>query len=138
MSLVVRSLYRPKMTVMAAALIAVATAWAAAAEDAPFLVEADAAMKQMMFNMDIKPSGDADRDFVAMMIPHHLGAVDMARAELRYGHNEVLRRIAQGIIVEQLQEIEAMRAALGALRTSLPVAPFTARNTSSTGCPAAS
>ena len=48
-----------------------------------------------------------------MMIPHHQGAIDMARAELRYGHNEQLRRIAQEIIVDQQQEIAAMRLALG-------------------------
>jgi Domain of unknown function (DUF305) len=47
------------------------------------------------------------------MIPHHQGAIDMAQAELRYGHNEQLRRIAQEIIVEQQQEIIAMRLALG-------------------------
>jgi hypothetical protein len=54
-----------------------------------------------------------DQDFAAMMIPHHQGAIDMAQAELRHGRNEQLRRIAQGIIVEQQQEIAAMRLALG-------------------------
>ncbi|NIF74975.1 DUF305 domain-containing protein, partial [Burkholderia sp. Ap-962] len=58
-------------------------------------------------------SGDVDRDFVAMMVPHHQGAIDMAQAELRYGHNEQLRRIAPEIVVEQQQEIVAMRLALG-------------------------
>ena len=48
-----------------------------------------------------------------MMIPHHQGAIDMALAELRYGHNEQLRRIAQEIIVDQQQEIAAMRLAVG-------------------------
>jgi YVTN family beta-propeller protein len=60
----------------------------------------------------VKRSGDADADFVAMMIPHHQGAIDMARAELKYGHNERLRRIAQGIIVTQQEEIVAMRLAV--------------------------
>jgi uncharacterized protein (DUF305 family) len=46
------------------------------------------------------------------MIPHHQGAVDMAVLELRYGKNEQLRRIAQEIIVDQQQEITAMRLAL--------------------------
>ena len=82
-------------------------------QEAPFLAENDAAMTQMMVGMDIKPSGDVDGDFAAMMIPHHQGAIDMAQAELRYGHNEQLRRIAQEIIVEQQQEIAAMRLALG-------------------------
>jgi hypothetical protein len=81
--------------------------------EAPFLTENDQAMTRMMDGMSIKPSGDVDHDFVAMMIPHHQGAIDMAQAELRYGHNEQLRRIAQEIIVEQQQEITAMRLALG-------------------------
>ena len=63
--------------------------------------------------MAVKPTGDVDRDFVAMMIPHHQGAIDMAQADLRYGQNEQLRRIAQEIIVTQQQEIAAMRLALG-------------------------
>lgn len=70
-------------------------------------------MDKMMAGMKIKPSGDVDHDFSAMMIPHHQGAIDMAQAELRYGHNEQLRRIAQEIILEQQQEIAAMRLALG-------------------------
>jgi uncharacterized protein (DUF305 family) len=78
----------------------------------PFLTENDAAMDKMMHDMAITASGDVDRDFAAMMVPHHQGAVDMAEAELRYGHNEQLRRIAQEIIVDQLQEIAAMRLAL--------------------------
>jgi hypothetical protein len=48
-----------------------------------------------------------------MMVPHHQGAIDMARAELRYGKNEQLKRIAQEIIVGQQQEIAAMRLAVG-------------------------
>ena len=81
--------------------------------EAPFLAENDAAMTRMMDGMSTKPTGDVDRDFVATMVPHHQGAIDMAQAELRYGHNEQLRRIAQEIVVEQQQEIVAMRVALG-------------------------
>jgi hypothetical protein len=79
----------------------------------PFLAENDAAMNKMMADMTIKPSGDIDRDFVVMMVPHHQGAVDMAKTELKYGHNEQLRRLAQEIIVTQNQEIMAMRLAVG-------------------------
>ena len=79
----------------------------------PFLTENDAAMTAMMAGMAIRPTGDADADFAAMMIPHHQGAIAMAEAELRYGRNERLRRIAQEIIVDQQQEIVAMRLALG-------------------------
>jgi hypothetical protein len=82
-------------------------------DEVAYLAENDAAMKKMMTDMSIKPSGDIDADFVAMMVPHHQGAVDMAKSELRYGRNEQLRRIAQEIIVEQMQEITAMHLALG-------------------------
>jgi uncharacterized protein (DUF305 family) len=95
-----------------ALLTAGATPSAGRAE-APFLAENDAAMKKMMAAMEIKPTGDADADFVAMMVPHHQGAIDMAQAELRYGRNEQLRRLAQEIVVEQSQEIAAMHLALG-------------------------
>jgi uncharacterized protein (DUF305 family) len=81
--------------------------------EAPFLADNDTAMTRMMQGMAVKPSGDIDRDFALMMIPHHQGAIDMAEAELRYGSNETLRRIAQEIIVDQLQEIAVMRLAIG-------------------------
>jgi uncharacterized protein (DUF305 family) len=79
----------------------------------PFLTENVSAMSKMMVDMGIYPSGDVDRDFVTMMVPHHQGAIDMAQAELRYGHSEQLRRMAQEIIVTQQQEIAAMRLAVG-------------------------
>ncbi|SMF91827.1 protein of unknown function [Azospirillum oryzae] len=97
-------------------------ATAALDEEAPFLAENTVAMDKMMSGMAVKPTGDVDADFTAMMIPHHQGAIDMALAELRYGKNEQLRRIAQEIIVEQQQEIAAMRMALGQpLPPSMPV-----------------
>ena len=79
--------------------------------EAPFLSENVGAMVKMMVGMEIKPTGDVDHDFVGMMVPHHQGAIDMAQAELRHGHNEQPRRIAQEIIVTQQQEIAAMRLA---------------------------
>src|SRR5258708_25605034 len=82
-------------------------------EEARFLSENVGAMTRMMTGMEIKPSGDVDQDFAAMMIPHHQGAMEMAQAELRHGHNEQLRRIVQEIIVTQQQEIAALRLALG-------------------------
>jgi hypothetical protein len=81
--------------------------------EAAFLAENTAAMDVMMADMDIKPTGDVDRDFVAMMVPHHQGAIDMAKAVLRYGKNDQIRRLAQEIIVTQQQEIAAMRLAVG-------------------------
>jgi len=85
----------------------------ASSEETPFLEENISAMSKMMVEMGIAPSGDIDRDFVAMMVPHHQGAIDMARAELRYGRNERLKRMAQEIVVTQQQEIGAMRLAVG-------------------------
>jgi hypothetical protein len=82
-------------------------------DEAPFLSENAKAMDKMMTGMAVHPTGDVDADFAAMMIPHHQGAMDMALAELRYGTNEQLRRIAQEIVVDQQQEIAAMRLALG-------------------------
>ena len=77
------------------------------------MAENEQAMARMMSGMSVAPSGDVDRDFTAIMIPHHEGAVDMARAELRYGHNEQLRRLAQEIIITQQDEIRVMQSALG-------------------------
>ncbi|UPK40474.1 DUF305 domain-containing protein [Bradyrhizobium sp. 186] len=81
--------------------------------EASFMAENQAAMRKMMMDMAVRPSGNVDADFTAMMIPHHQGAVDMAEAELHYGHNGKLRRIARNIIAGQRQQIGAMRAALG-------------------------
>src|ERR1700757_3966325 len=85
----------------------------ASAVEGSFLTDNVSAMTKMMINMGIRPSGDVDTDFVAMMVPHHQGAIEMAQAELRYGRNEPLRRMAQEIIVTQLQEVAAMRLSLG-------------------------
>ncbi|MBR0795768.1 DUF305 domain-containing protein [Bradyrhizobium jicamae] len=93
------------------------------AEESAFLAENDAAMTKMMNDMAARPSGDVDRDFVAMMTPHHQGAIDMAVIELRYGKNEQLRRIAQEIIVDQQQEIDAMKLAIGEPVTASAPAP---------------
>jgi hypothetical protein len=82
-----------------------------AATDREFMAENEIVMKRMMAAMAISPTGDVDRDFVAMMVAHHRGAIEMAIAELQHGHNEPLRRMAQEIIVTQGQEIQAMRNA---------------------------
>jgi hypothetical protein len=98
-------------------------------DESAFLRENEAAMTKMMNDMAAKPSGDIDRDFVAMMAPHHQGAIDMAVIELRYGKNEQLRRIAQEIIVDQQQEINAMKLAIGepvATSAPAPTQPYQA------------
>jgi hypothetical protein len=95
--------------------------------EASFLAENDAAMRRMMSDMATRPTGDVDADFVAMMIPHHQGAIDMARAVLRHGRNPQIRRLAQEIIVTQQQEIAVMRLAVArpplAARPSPPEGP---------------
>jgi hypothetical protein len=103
----------PRAALFVFALVAGSSAWAASSDEAPFLAENDAAMSKMMKGMQIAPSGDVDKDFVAMMAAHHQGAIDMAQALLRYGRNEQLRRIAHEIIVTQQQEIPAMWLATG-------------------------
>jgi hypothetical protein len=84
----------------------------ASEQAAPFYSEMSAVTMRMHAAMDAAPSGDADRDFLRMMIPHHQGAIDMALVLLKYGRDEKLKRLAQSIIVEQGQEITYMRTLL--------------------------
>jgi uncharacterized protein (DUF305 family) len=82
-------------------------------EETAFLAETTTSMATMMAGMAVTPSGDTDADFVAQMIAHHQGAIEMAQTELRYGHDEQLRRMAQAIIVTQQEEIATMRLVHG-------------------------
>jgi uncharacterized protein (DUF305 family) len=114
LALIVRSRNAVLISLVApVALAALGSALAASAQDlsrrpstaeAAFLKENDAAMTKMMKGMAVRPTRDVDNDFVAMMVPHHQGAIDMAEAELRFGRNKQLLRIAQDIVVEQLVE----------------------------------
>ena len=109
--------WHPRATFAIAAFAGLSAATAVApqeARQAAFIEENNAAMTRMMAGMHFAPSGDIDRDFAIMMIAHHQGAIEMALAQLRYGSNVQLRRIAQEIIVEQQQEIAAMSLAIGA------------------------
>lgn len=74
-------------------------------------------MIQMDAGMCITPSADADRDFARAMIPHHQGAVEMAKLELLHGNDPRLRRLAQGMIVEQSQEIALMQSIIASPST---------------------
>lgn len=67
-----------------------------------------ASAARMMSNMAVTSTGDADKDFVLMMVPHHQGAIDMARVELRYGKDPVLRKLSEDIIKAQEGEIDTM------------------------------
>jgi uncharacterized protein (DUF305 family) len=100
-------------TVVSVGFVGLPPAHADVSQEAAFLAENQTAMDKMMAGMNIKPTGNVDHDFSAMMIPHHQGAIDMAQAELQYGHNRQLTRMAEEIVVEQLQEIAAMRLAIG-------------------------
>lgn len=69
-----------------------------------------AATDKMHRDMDIRYTGDADRDFVAGMIAHHQGAIDVARAVLQHGKDPEIRKLAQDLIDAQEKEIAQMKA----------------------------
>lgn len=114
-----------KRTVATSFLVTILVACAPAStqtsqSSSAFTKENDEAMSVMMEAMHVKPSGDVDRDFVAMMIPHHQGAIDMAQAQLRHGRSERLKRLSRQIVAKQQQEIEEMRLAMGELASAAP------------------
>ena len=81
------------------------------AEEQQFLFANDLAISNMSREMLVTPTGDIDRDFAAIMIPQHQGAIDMAKAELKYGHNDEVRRLAEKIVARQQQEISELHRA---------------------------
>jgi uncharacterized protein (DUF305 family) len=68
-----------------------------------------ASMQNMMKGMNVKRTGNPDKDFVLMMMPHHQGAIDMAKVELQYGTDTELRSLATDIVSAQEKEIAQMK-----------------------------
>lgn len=79
------------------------------AAGSPSTAAYEAAMMKMHEHQEMAFTGDADRDFVLHMIPHHQGAIDMARVELQYGHDPQIRKLAEKIIADQQKEISKMQ-----------------------------
>ena len=76
----------------------------------PVIAAYQAVNEKMHHDMMITLTGDADRDFVAGMIPHHQGAIDMAEIVLKYGKDPKIRKLAEEIITTQQNEIAQMKA----------------------------
>jgi uncharacterized protein (DUF305 family) len=130
--------FRAARLILAAALgAALAASLPAAAEDANMdhtkmggmkmdsgASPADAGYSRAMEDMDQtmrQPmTGDADVDFVVMMLPHHQGAVDMAKAALQYAKDPFVRQLSQDIIKSQEIEIAAMKQWLAAHAKDAP------------------
>src|ERR1700693_2270618 len=86
-----------------------------------FMLAMNGSMDGMDKGMKAAPmNGDIDHDFATMMMPHHQGAIDMAKAELLYGKDPVMRRLAEEIVVDQQSEIQAMQLWLSKQPTTTP------------------
>lgn len=103
-------------TALAGVLFLTATAAMAAADEAQpsAIAEYQQAHMKMMHAMGSGYTGDPDHDFMAGMLPHHQGAIDMARIQLKYGQDPVARKLAEAIIAAQEREIRLIEAWLAA------------------------
>lgn len=99
-----------KQVLLVTMIIAMPVAAAVAQQAMP---PADQALHQaddaMMKAMNVPMTGDPDKDFVAMMIPHHQGAVAMAEVEVQYGKDPEMRKMAKRIIAAQKIEVTRMQ-----------------------------
>ena len=88
----------------------------------------ETAMAGMMKGMMTPPTGKPDLDFMQGMIPHHQGAVDMAKAVLRYGKDAQVKTLAENVVKTQESEITMMKAWLGKTdKNALPASPEAAK-----------
>ena len=96
-------------TLLAAAVM-IAAPYAAFANHATSAEEAFKEANNTMMHDMMKPmTGDPDKDFAMMMLPHHQGAIDMAKVELKYGKDPTLRALAEEIIEAQEKEIKDIK-----------------------------
>ena len=90
---------------------------AAIAQDSPSSKAYMDVNSDMMAKMEkMKPSGDADKDFLTMMISHHKGGIDMAEVEIKYGKDEKTKAMAEKIVQEQKKDIAEMEELLKGLK----------------------
>jgi uncharacterized protein (DUF305 family) len=82
--------------------------------DLEFIHVMQAGVARMDADMAIAPTnGNVDHDFATMMLPHHQGAIDVAKAELRYGRDPEMRQVAEAMLRSHQEEMDATRAWLG-------------------------
>lgn len=89
-------------------------------DERQFLFAADLAMSNMSRGMLMPPTGDIDRDFINVMVSHHQGVIDIARAEADHGHDDALRLLARRLVSQQQQDISSLRRALPPAGNSMP------------------
>lgn len=94
-----------KTTIIAAIVMTITAAMPATAQQLPASKGYMDAMSKMQSSMPKDQKGDPDADFARMMIPHHRGAMDMAKVELQYGKDPMLRKMAEKMIKDQEKEV---------------------------------
>ena len=117
-----------KKTILAATMAALLTTPAIAQSSMDHSAHAEGPMADYMATMDtmmdsmkgMETSGNADADFLLMMIPHHQSAIDMAKVELEHGKDSETREMAEKIISAQEEEISEMKAMLERLGVKAP------------------
>jgi uncharacterized protein (DUF305 family) len=147
MAIFSRAFVRRRIISLAASLSVSATSFALAQDPAEvrhlrtpvndwgerqFLFAKDVAVSDMAQASLTRPSGDVDRDFVGMMAARDQATMELARAELLYGHNDQIRRLAQDIVAQQQHLMSEMKRAIG--NTSVD-APASARSAAASIAP---